>query len=675
MRVNPYTNVKDDTQVLPVLISGAGPTGLFAALLLARMGIPVRIIERDPTPCPLSKALGLHARSMEIFALTREDIIDEILRQGRPFTDFHFYFGNKLAGVMPLRVGQDSKYSFGLGLEQAKICEILRTKLEEVGVKVEYGWELIETQVVKEDVDAVGHEEGKTLVLTKVRKVVSKDGKIMDHARDKAEVDGIQSDVNDRDNINDTAGQAYEYQTIKSEYLIAADGGRSTIRHKLNIPFPGRTVNSKWVMLDGRIECDIPSENIAVIEGNNYRSLVLFPFQYNGKVRVTLDAGPLSPGEEISKTAAEMTVEKFESLVAECIAPAKFKVLEHTWLTCYGINERRAPTSQHQGRIFLVGDAAHVHSPAGGQGMNTGLQDAYNLAWKLAFVFRGVAPASMLDTYTLEREPMADHAIKISSELFERSSTKNFIQRNIKRAMLTILPYIIPRYSETSPAVSMIHLRYHENAINQPHAIQPFPATNFQVGVRAADGLLVSVDPIAPVDNGQATSLRLHQILVGTGVFHILVFTSDLLGLGTEDQTLSRAQGLVKNLDRHLKTWRSNWSLQLQAKPKDMFQIHVLATKVSSPVSSAAEDKETRDRWSNRPRGDGRLYLESNLNKSVHSKYGVPPFSSTFAWASGAIVVVRPDSYIGYRVLGIEGSAWNDVDGYLRSVLTNPPSN
>jgi 2-polyprenyl-6-methoxyphenol hydroxylase-like FAD-dependent oxidoreductase len=142
---------------------------------------------------------------------------------------------------------------------------------------------------------------------------------------------------------------------------------------------------------------------LSVIEGNNYRSLVLFPFQYNGKVRVTLDAGPLSPGEEISKTAAEMTVEKFESLVSECIAPAKFKVLEHTWLTCYGINERRAPAFQHQGRIFLVGDAAHVHSPAGGQGMNTGLQDAYNLAWKLAFVLRGVAPASMLDTYTLER--------------------------------------------------------------------------------------------------------------------------------------------------------------------------------------------------------------------------------------------------------------------------------
>jgi 2-polyprenyl-6-methoxyphenol hydroxylase-like FAD-dependent oxidoreductase len=164
---------------------------------------------------------------------------------------------------MPLRVGQDSKYSFGLGLEQAKICEILRTKLEEVGVKVEYGWELIETQVVKEDVDAVGHEEGKALVLTKVRKAVSKDRKIMDHARDKAEVDGIQLDVNDREDINGTAGQAYEYQTIKSEYLIAADGGRSTIRHKLNIPFPGRTVNSKWVMLDGRIECDIPSENIA----------------------------------------------------------------------------------------------------------------------------------------------------------------------------------------------------------------------------------------------------------------------------------------------------------------------------------------------------------------------------------------------------------------------------
>jgi len=151
-------------------------------------------------------------------------------------------------------------------------------------------------------------------------------------------------------------------------------------------------------------------------------------------------------------------------------------------------------------------------------------------------------------------------------------------------------------------------------------------------------------------------------------VFHILVFTSDLLGLGTEDQTSSRAQALVK-LDRYLKTWRSNWSLQSQAKPKDMFQIHVLATKVSSPAPFPSAVEE-----SNRPQGDGRLYLESDLSKSVHSKFGVPPFSSTFAWATGAIVVVRPDSYVGYRVLGIEDLAWNDVDGYLRSVLTNPPS-
>lgn len=188
----------------------------------------------------------------------------------------------------------------------------------------------------------------------------------------------------------------------------------------------------------------------------------------------------------------------------------------------------------------------------------------------------------------------------------------------------------------------------------------------------------MSVDPRvtpAPVDKGQDTPFRLHQILVGTGVFHILVFTSDLLGLGTEDQTSSRARDLVKNLDHHLKTWRSNWSLQLQAEPKDMFQIHVLATKVSSSssFSLAVEDKEeVRAGRSNRPQGDGMLYLESDLSKSVHAKYGVPAFSSTFAWATGAIVVVRPDSYVGYRVLGIDESAWNDVDGYLRSVLAKP---
>lgn len=423
----------------------------------------------------------------------------------------------------------------------------------------------------------------------------------------------------------------------------------------------------------------------SVIEGNNYRALVLFPFQYNGQVRVTLDAGPLGPGEEVSKIAAEMTIDKFEAMVSECIAPSKFKVLEHTWLTCYGINERRAPTFQHQGRIFLTGDAAHVHSPAGGQGMNTGLQDASNLAWKLALVLRRVAPASLLDTYTLERELMADHAIKISSELFDRSSTKNLVQRTIKRTMLTILPYIIPRYTETSPAVSMIHLRYHENAINQRHATQALPAAHYQVGVRAADGVIIptaSMGAIAATSDGeqqqqQVTTVRLHQVLVGTGVFHILVFASDLLEHDTELSS-SRGHELSRNIEHHLKNWRAKWFLtSLRAddghgnvEVKDVFQVHVLASKASSAIVQG---------WNHaKPPADGRLYLESDMKKPVHAKYGVPPFSSTFAWATGAIVVLRPDSYVGYRVLGIEEAAWNDVDGYLESILTtnllSPPS-
>lgn len=181
----------------------------------------------------------------------------------------------------------------------------------------------------------------------------------------------------------------------------------------------------------------------------------------NGLTRISVEAGPLSPNENISQTLQDLTVAKFEALAQEAAHPSSFEVLSTTWLTCFKINERRADNFVHKNRIFLAGDAAHIHSPAGGQGLNTGLQDAHNLAWKLAFVLNGLVKdekeGQFLETYR-EREAMADRAIDVSSKLLQKNRDNRLVARMVMRALFTVGPLIAKVFNSFSfaPDVSMV---------------------------------------------------------------------------------------------------------------------------------------------------------------------------------------------------------------------------
>ncbi|KAF9345190.1 hypothetical protein BGX26_003422, partial [Mortierella sp. AD094] len=363
---------------VPVLIAGGGPVGLFEAYLLTKLGIQVRIIERETAICPLSKALGMQPRSLEILEMA--GIIDKFLERGESLSSFNLYHGSKQTATLTTfsMALSDSRYNTGLILEQAKTSEILVGELEKMGVKVDHGWELLDTNVVEEyeedKASGSGKKTKKTYVETKIRRALSGDNTVPDEKK-------FLGDVN---LLEEQGDKEYEIQVVRSEYLVAADGGRSTVRHKLNIGFPGRTLDFKTMMWDGTYEADLKFTGFTNIYGVNRKGVVAFPLP-NGDCRVAVEAGKIDPNEDLSKTGENLTVEKFEELVSECIAPAKFKVKTTSWLTVFKINERRAEYFVYKNRIFLAGDAAHVHSPAGGQGLNTGLQDAHNLAWKLAF--------------------------------------------------------------------------------------------------------------------------------------------------------------------------------------------------------------------------------------------------------------------------------------------------
>ncbi|KAI8599215.1 FAD-binding monooxygenase [Dissophora ornata] len=428
------------TQV-PVLIVGAGPTGLFAALLLTKMGIPCRLIDRQHEPSKLSKALVIHARTLEIFQMVgRSDVKDEdtllgkFMSEGSQLAEFYIYFGKKLTSIVPALRNTESRFNYGLFLEQAKTVEILTEELTKAGMHVERGWELMDTKVVEMD------GASKSYVETTIRRA-----KVGTNIR--ANESKIMGAVELEE---DQEGKEYDVEVVRSEYLIAADGGKSAVRHKLNISFKGRTLDNNMILYDGRVKADIPLDKITLIHGDCGRSIMVVPLS-NGRVRIMLNNGTLTPEEHQAQKSEELTLSAFQEMVDTTVAPVKVELLDCDWLTYYRVNERLADRYSEKGRIFLSGDAAHVHSPAGGQGMNMGLQDTFNLTWKMALVLKGSASASILDTYEAERLKVAEDIIQLSSNIFGNGMADDFFHRMFKKFVLMALPYILPRVPHGPP--------------------------------------------------------------------------------------------------------------------------------------------------------------------------------------------------------------------------------
>ncbi|KAG0375187.1 hypothetical protein BGX24_009439, partial [Mortierella sp. AD032] len=618
--------------MLPVLIVGAGPVGIFEALLLTKLGIPVRIIEREHSISPLSKALGLQSRSMEIFRLT--GIIDQFLQRGSPISNMNFYSAGKHSGTIPI-VGtpEDTEYCYGLFLEQKVTSEIMADELAKLGVKVDYGWELVDTKVVE------GGSHQDTFVETTIRRALSGGNA----APDEHLVIGLVDEHQEQKN------KEYETEVVRSKYMVACDGGRSTVRHKLKIGFPGRTLPSKTLIWDGVCETDILVDGVTVISNPTKRAMHLFPLSH-GTIRIQLEAGEVEEGEDFTETIKNLSIEKFEALAQDCVYPARFNIKSTLWLTGFRVNERRAEHFVYKNHVFLAGDAAHIHSPAGGQGMNTGLQDAHNLAWKLAFALHGlVDPELVLPTYT-EREPMAERAIQVSSAILQRNQTIGYASHYMKLAFFSLAPFVLNtmRKFNITPDVSMLKLRYAENFINRPNISKTQIKDDYKAGVRAQDGAIR--------DGRNNETFRLHKLLVGLGRFHILVFASNTLN--SSSTSSSEAKQLAAQLEHYLPTWRHRWTYagdlnDGHTDKHELFKVHILASR---PVQQDSESG-----WSlfaDKNEGDG--YVYEDVDAKVHAKFG---FNGK--GGPGGMVVIRPDSHIGFRSEDSLDQAWKEVDEYF----------
>jgi len=338
---------KNDQRSAPVIIAGAGPTGLTLATELRRGGADVLLLERRPNRgVDGSRAAGMQPRTIEM--LDQRGVAERFLAAGPPSNVGNF------AGIMLDYSVLPSRFPYAINIMQAETEQILEDVAAELGAAVRWSTDVTGLRQVSDGVEVV--------------------------------VEGPKGT-----------------ETLFGSYLVGCDGGRSTIRKLLSVGFPG--TDPTMVALIGDVELDEPPQRPLFLDRRQGGLITAIQFRPGWYRVVTTErrrtAGPGDP----------VTIEELRASAAR-VAGTDFGMHSARWLSHFNDAVRQAE-QYRLGRVLLAGDAAHIHLPAGGQGMNMGMQDAFNLGWKLAAVMRGDAPESLLDTYQDERHAVDADILKV----------------------------------------------------------------------------------------------------------------------------------------------------------------------------------------------------------------------------------------------------------------------
>ena len=360
-----HSGIRSGTDAAPILVVGAGSTGLTLACALARHGAPVRIVDRLPGIAPFARATGVHSRSLEV--LQDLGIADRIVAQSAPICGAKQFAGGEL--ILHYRTdGLDSPFPFAASLEQWKVEEALEDLLGRLGVTVERETELI---ALEDDGGSV------------------------------------------RATLRQADGAT---EVVETPWLVGCDGAHSAVRHLKGEHFPGEADPHRYLVADVVLDGDRTPDEVYVYL-TDHGVLWLFPLP-EGRSLLAADVPEPHGGAAEAPGLGDVQVLLDER------APGGVRASDPRWLSWFHIHYRVTPHYRH-GRTFLAGDAAHIHSPIGGQGMNTGIQDAYNLAWKLALVVRSRAPATLLDSYEAERHAVAKDVLATTKAMTDKA--ENFV--------------------------------------------------------------------------------------------------------------------------------------------------------------------------------------------------------------------------------------------------------
>ncbi|MCF4998642.1 NAD(P)-binding protein [Pseudomonas syringae] len=389
-----------------VLIIGAGPTGLVLALWLSKQGIRPRIIDKSSAPGTTSRALAVQARTLELYR--QLDLADAVVQNGHKVAAANFWVKGKPVARLPLsHIGEGlTPYSFMEIFPQDEHERLLIERLESFGVRVERDTELESFEETADGLTA--------------------------HLR---LPNGTQ-------------------EVCQACYLAGCDGARSSVRKNLDTGFPGGTyqqvfyvadVQASGQALNGELHLDLDEADF----------LAVFPLGGEGRARLI--------GTVRDERAAQPENVQFSDVSSRAIEHLKVRIEDVNWFSTYRVHHRVAEHFR-SGRAFLLGDAAHVHSPAGGQGMNTGIGDAINLAWKLAAVLNGGAEAQLLDSYEIERIAFARRLVSTTDRVFTFATAEGRVA-DLLRTRLA--PFVIPKVASLEAGreflfrtVSQITLNY-----------------------------------------------------------------------------------------------------------------------------------------------------------------------------------------------------------------------
>lgn len=442
-----------DTDAIDVLVVGAGPTGLALAAELAAFGVRFRIVDRRPDRVHESRALAIQPRTLEVLA--RHGLAGRLVQAGNPAVHLQLHTPSRVVSLRLFDIGiADTAYPFLLFLSQAETERILGEHLHHHGVAVERRVELVDLS------------PGNDVVACQLR-----------------HPDGTK-------------------EIARARYVVGCDGAHSTVRSQAGIGFTGYPYPQTFLLAD--LEADALDPDAVHTWFTDTGVLFFFPLGSPATFRMLAMRPPDDPDTPV-------TLELLQAITDRATGGG-VRLRDPAWLTDFRLHNSGA-THYQMGRMFLAGDAAHIHSPAGAQGMNTGIQDAVNLGWKLALVCHSRAHPALLDTYEPERSPVGRAVLRMSDRAFTIATTRNPL---IRFARTHLVPRIAPLALRTRlrgiafRTVAQLAIGYRHSPLNADGTTPP------RRGPRAGDRL----PDASIIRNGQVSTLH---AATATPTYHLLL--------------------------------------------------------------------------------------------------------------------------------------------------------